>query len=321
MSIAGFDLQVVALIVLLITAFIAVFGLALKMARRNPVAARVKAITRHRQELSLEQKARLESERRQQRSDVQVGLMKSVIERLQLQSKTTSRKLRWKLARAGWRGQGPMITFVFMRLILPLVFGLLTALFLFGAREGGLDFNTKLLISVAAGVVGYLMPGVIVANTVQRRQHELRKGFPDSLDLLVICVEAGLSLDAAFARVTDEMQESHTILAEEFGLATAELAFLGDRRSALTNMSERTGLPDFRSLATALIQTEKYGTSLGTTLRVLARENRDARIARAVEKAGRLPATLTVPMIAFILPVLFIVLIGPAAVQTFRTFQ
>lgn len=314
--------DILALVVIMILAVLALVSFGLRMIKPNAAQSRLKAVLKEREELSAQQKEQMEQARRQQRTDRQVGVMRNVVNALRLQGDTTSRKLRLKLGRAGWRGQGPVITYVFMRLSLPLLFGLFAALVAFGGR-GGEDwsFNSKLLICVIAGAAGYVLPAIIVINAIQRRKHELRRGYPDALDLLVICVEAGLSLDAAFTRVTEEMEETLPIIAEEFGLTSAELAFLGDRRQALVNLAERTDLDDFRSLTTALVQAERYGTSVGLTLRVLAKENRDQRVARALEKAGRLPATLTVPMITLILPVLFIVLIGPAAIQAFRTLS
>jgi tight adherence protein C len=142
--------------------------------------------------------------------------------------------------------------------------------------------------------------------------------FPDMLDLLVICVEAGLSIEAAFTRVTEEIADSSPVLAEEIGLTSAELTFLGDRSKAYANLSARTGLPAAKSLATALIQSERYGTPVSVALKVLAQENRDDRMAKAEKKAGALPAQLTVPMIVFFLPVLFLVIIGPAIIQMMK---
>jgi tight adherence protein C len=158
----------------------------------------------------------------------------------------------------------------------------------------------------------------MLTNTITKRQQALSRSFPDALDLMVICVEAGVSIEAAFQRVTEEMVESTPVIAEEIALTSAELAFLGDRRQAYENLAERTGLPAIKSLCTALLQSERYGTPVSVALRVLAQENREARMAAAEKKAAALPAKLTVPMIIFFLPVLFMVIIGPAAIQVSR---
>ncbi|MFP6740239.1 MAG: type II secretion system F family protein [Alphaproteobacteria bacterium] len=168
---------------------------------------------------------------------------------------------------------------------------------------------------VAALPIGWFLPAIILKSQLQTRQAAFTSSFPDALDLLVICVEAGLSIEAAFARVTDEMAETAPILAQEFGLTTAELAYLGGRSKALQNLSDRTAIESVRSLTTLLIQSEKYGTPLGTALRVISNENRQDRLAKVEEKAAALGAKLTVPMIAFFLPVIFLVVIGPAVVQ------
>ncbi|MBV8535563.1 MAG: type II secretion system F family protein, partial [Alphaproteobacteria bacterium] len=172
-----------------------------------------------------------------------------------------------------------------------------------------------------AAAIGYCLPTVLVSNAVGRRQQELQRAFPDGLDLTVICVESGLSLDAAFSRVADELDSSARALAEEIGLTTAELTFLSDRRQALENLAERTGTAPVKALVTALIQSERYGTPLGTALRVVSQESRDARMSKAEEKAASLPAKLTVPMVTFFLPVLFMVLIGPMIIQVIQAFH
>jgi tight adherence protein C len=208
-----------------------------------------------------------------------------------------------------------------MRAILPLIFASVAALLIFSSKNLELAPLMKLLICAMAAAVGYFIPGILVANTIKKRQQQIIRGFPDALDLMVICVEAGISLEQALTRIAQEIGDMSPILAEEVGLTTAELAYLGDRRRALENFAARTGAEPVKALTVSLLQSEKYGTPLGVALRVLSRENRDERMARAEQKAGSLPAALTVPMILFFLPVLFIVLIGPAIIQIVQTFQ
>ena len=273
-------------------------ALALPFLERDPLSSRLAAVAKRREELSHMQRSKTQT--RQLIGQRQVGTMKTILEGLKLQNLLGSRALRSKLLQAGLRGQAPIVIFVFTRLILPIVFAALAALVLFVGKK----FEYELGVKVA----------------IQRRQKLMTLGFPDALDLLVICVESGLSIEAAFNRVTEEMALSAPIVAEEFGLTSAELAFFTDRRMALDNLVDRTGLPAVKSLVTALAQSEKYGTALATSLRVLAQESRDARMMRAEEKASSLPAKLTVPMITFFLPVIFLVVLGPAVIQVRDTF-
>ena len=171
------------------------------------------------------------------------------------------------------------------------------------------------MFSGLGGVVGFFLPKILISNKVQNRQEQMTASFPDALDLLLICVESGLGIEMAFSKVTEEIMENHPILASEIGLTSAELAFLGDRRQAYENFALRTGMDVAKSLSTTLIQSEQYGTPVGTALKVLAQEKRDERMSAAEKKAAALPAKLTVPMIIFFLPVLFIVVIGPAALS------
>jgi tight adherence protein C len=316
------SLETMILIMASGAAFISVLAIGMPFNQRDAFASRLKAVTQRREELQAQQRdrltARTQTSRRQQ--GPKHGWMKMIVDRLNMQRAVDSPELRNRMSQAGWRGRGPAYTFVFMRVVLPIVFTVVAAVFVFGSSKLELSMVLKLAITGGAGFIGYLMPGVLVTNAIKKRQGLLLRGFPDALDLITICVEAGLSMEGGFQRVTDEIADSSPILAEEFGLTTAELAFLGDRRQALENFAARTGQDSIKALATSLIQSEKYGTPLGVALRVLSRENREARMARAEKKAGALPAALTVPMILFFLPVLFIVLMGPAMIQVFHTF-
>ncbi len=227
-------------------------------------------------------------------------------------------QMRDALARAGFRGPAPLIVFAFIRVLSPVFLPLLAAFFVFAARGGPLaELETLYKWGIVAGSagIGYFLPGIMVTNIGQGRQKAMTAGFPDALDLLVICVEAGLSLEAAFARVAQEMLASAPIVGQEFGLTTIELGFLPERRQSLENLANRTGLESVKSLTTALIQSEKYGTPLAKTLKVLSQESRDERMSLAEQKAASLGAKMTVPMMVFILPVMFLVIIGPAGIQ------
>lgn len=302
-----------------IGAFLTILAFGMPLLARDNFSSRLKAVAKRREELQAAQKARVgpkQSRLRQQQSE---GTVKVVVDRLKLLNPASSEAMRTKLMQAGMRGQAPVYTYAFFRFVAPVALMLLTAIYVFGLANLEMGVGGKLAICLGAGLVGFFLPGIILSNKITNRQLILGKSFPDALDLMVICVEAGLSMEAAFNRVADELAESAPELCEEFSLTTAELAFLPDRRQALENLSMRTGLPATKALATSLIQAEKYGTPISVSLRVLSTEQRDERMSRAERKAGALPAQLTVPMIAFFLPVLFVVLIGPAIIRTLQT--
>src|SRR6266404_3975968 len=188
-------------------------------------------------------------------------------------------------------------------------------IYVFGVSSLAWSFSMKLLASVAAALFGYYLPDIFVSNRIQARQGSIMRAFPDALDLMLICVESGMSVEAAFNRVAGEVGSQSVELAEELGLTTAELSYLPDRRQAFQNLAERCGHSGVKAVAAALIQSEKYGTPMGTALRVTAAENREMRMAEAERKAGSLPSKLTVPMIVFFLPCLFVVILGPAALK------
>ncbi|KIL99711.1 Type II/IV secretion system protein TadC associated with Flp pilus assembly [Paramagnetospirillum magnetotacticum MS-1] len=296
-----------------------VLALALPLLARDRRAARIKAVSGRRRELSERQKADLDQargsgRRRGAMPQRRVALMRAVIDRLKLQDLMEAKALKAKLAQAGWRGQAAPLTFIFARVALPvllLALGLIYATTLFDEQP---LMIRAMILAVAMGAGG-LLPNIWLANAVQKRQLALGRAFPDALDLIVICVDAGLSVETALGRVTEEMMNSSPEMAEEIGLTAAELAFLADRRQAWENFAGRTGLPQVKSLSTALIQSEKYGTPVAQALKVLSQENRESRMAAAEKKAAALPAKLTVPMIVFFLPVLFLMIAGPAALQ------
>lgn len=240
---------------------------------------------------------------------------------MKLRNLTEQPELRKKLVRAGWRGPAPLIIFTFLRIVVPIGFAAVTALFLYGSPNVRAAPLQSVPICLAAAVIGFYLPSILVTNAITRRGQDIQRKFPDALDLMVICVEAGLSLEAALTRVVDELGPDAPALCEELALTNAELAFLSDRRQALENLAERAGIQPVRSLVTSLIQSERYGTPLGQALRVVSQESRDTRMAKAEEKAASLPAKLTVPMVSFFLPVLFMVLIGPTIIQVIRTFS
>ncbi|MBQ2262935.1 MAG: type II secretion system F family protein [Loktanella sp.] len=219
------------------------------------------------------------------------------------------------LRSAGFRGRAPIITFLAMRLLMPLSLLGLATFYLLVVIQPDLPFIAMLPIILVAGLFGYYLPAIYVKNRISKRQQSIRRAWPDALDLLLICVESGMSSEHAFRKVADEIGNQSKELAEELSLTTAELSFLSDRRTAYDNLGKRTNLDSVKSVVSGLMQSEKYGTSLGHALRVLAQESRTTRMSEAEMKAAALPPKLTVPMIVFFLPVLFAVVITPAAIQ------
>lgn len=279
--------------------------------------ARAKRL-RHRQE---ELRAGMLSTRRQaQHKAAAVGLMRRVTLRLNLLKAKTGSKTVERLAQAGWRSKDALVIFLFMKLVLPFVFAA-GAFFLFNVMKlVELDETTSMLVPLAGIGLGAYAPEIFVKNAINKRQKLIQEGLPDAIDLLVICAEAGLSLDAALNRVSHEIQRASPQIAEEIGLTAIELGFLPERRQALDNLLKRCPLPAVRGIVNTLLQTERYGTPLANALRVLAAEYREERMLKAEAKAARLPALLTVPMIVFIMPSLFVVIIGPAAIGIIDNF-
>lgn len=243
------------------------------------------------------------------------GFVRDLVDNLSLEKLLEASDLKDKLAQAGMRGQKPIYTFYFFRFTLPIVGFLLGLIFFIGLNVMEWGFIQRLGGTIFAVAFGYYLPAILVKNKSSKRLASIMPVFPDALDLLLICVESGMSVELAFGKVAEEMAENSVELAEEFSLTTAELSFLTSRRVAYENLARRNNHPGIRSVATALIQAERYGTPLGDTLRTMANENRQMRVMAAEKKAAALPAKLTVPMILFFLPVLFIVILTPAAMR------
>jgi tight adherence protein C len=309
----GFNLPTLIVLVAFMAAFASVLAVTLPLFVRDSFASRLRSVAVRRQELRAKQQEQFQQRRRLIPSR-QEGVMRVIVNTFKMQNLLQAKELRLRLTQAGWRHPSTPVKFIFARIVLPIVLGLGAYIYLrFAEPEKAIELH--LGMSLAGAALGYYLPALMLTNAIHKRQAALRRGFPDTLDLMVICVEAGMSIEAAFQKVTEEMAESAPELAEEIGLTAAELAFLGDRSQAFQNLAERVGLRTFKSLATTLVQSEKYGTPIAVGLRVIAQENRDERMMAAEKKAASLPAKLTVPMIVFFLPVLFIVIIGPVAIK------
>lgn len=285
----------------------------------NPLKARMKAVALERDELRAKQRARLaaEADRRRKglREEQSIG-MRNIVERLDLKRALADEGTLQKLKVAGFRGQNPLTRFLFFRLILPFVGFALAAVYVF--MLGGLPERppfVKLFVCILVAYAGFYAPILYVTNRATKRKKSIQTAWPDALDLMLICVESGMSVEAALRKVADEIGSQSVELAEEFILTNAELSYLQERKQAYENLASRTGLESVRSVSQALVQAERYGTPVAHALRVLASESRDMRMNEAEKKAAALPPKLTVPMILFFLPVLFAIILGPAGIQ------
>ncbi len=251
---------------------------------------------------------------RRWRSDL-IGAMRAGAGKANLLRARQASAVRARLIRAGWRNRDALVIYVFAKIALPLIGIGGTAFFVFVVRPLSYPLLIQIAIVLGGALAASMLPDILVKNVEQRRRQEIQRALPDALDLMLICAEAGLSLDAALARVAREMVRGSPPLADEIGYTVLELRFLPDRRRALQHLGERVDLPAIRALTSTLIQGERYGTPLSQALRVLSSEQRTERMLRAEAKAARLPAVMTVPLIVFILPALFVVLLGPAALS------
>jgi tight adherence protein C len=305
----------------LMTVFISIAAMATVITIAMPYLAsdnlgrRMKAVAIERGKIRAREREKLaRGERVALRSEPK-AYMQKIVEQLNLKKHLGQDEARATLMQAGYRGQGPYVAFLFFRLVAPILMFAFAILYIFVIVEFGWPVMVKIAAALAAAWLGMKLPHLFLKNLTKRRQLSIRRAFPDALDLLLICVESGMSIEVAFRRVSQEIGTQSIPLAEEFTLTTAELSYLQDRRSAYDNLATRTNLDGVKAVCTALVQAERYGTPLGTALRVLAQENRDMRMAEAEKKAAALPPKLTVPMILFFLPVLFVVILGPAFIR------
>jgi tight adherence protein C len=290
---------------------------------RDPMAGRLKALNERREQL----KAGITASTAKRRAKIvhqndTTDRMRTLLKSLKVLQDDQLKQAQIKLAQAGIRSKDWAIAVIFGRLVLPIAIGGSAALYIY-ALNGLAEWSEIKKFGVFAGalLLSYKAPDLYIDNMVSKRAAAIRKGVPDALDLLVICAEAGLTVDAAFSRVSRELGQAYPELGEEFQLTSIELGFLTERRMAFENLAERVKLDALKGVVTTMIQTEKYGTPLASALRVLSAEFRHERMMRAEEKAARLPAIMTVPLILFILPTLFVVILGPAACSISKAFQ
>src|SRR5882724_1289184 len=309
-----FDKSFLVMVFVGIMAFATVVTLGMPYLESNGLNERLKSVAARREELRAKHHAALNAKRGSLRIEP-TSYMKATLDRFKLGNILEGENSREKLASAGYRGQAPLITFMFFRFVMPFIVFLVTLLYLFLILHLHWSPMQKFGAAFVGALIGFYLPDMFVGNMIQRRQASIMRGFPDALDLMLICVESGMSIESAFTRVAGEIGTQSAELAEELALTTAELSYLPDRRQAFDNLAKRCGHPGVKAVATALNQAEKYGTPLGSALRVTANENREMRMQEAERKAASLPAKLTVPMIIFFLPCLFVVIMGPAVIS------
>ncbi len=312
-----YDTKFLSMLLAAIAAVATVITLAMPLLSPDVLGKRMHAVALEREKIRQRERERMvrgEKEKISLRQSPK-QYMQSVVERLNLTKWLAQEAAREKLVQAGYRGQAPYVAFLFFRMVTPIAVLLFALFYVFVVVQWDQPPIVKIGVCIAAAYGGMQAPYFFLKNRIAKRQLSIIRAFPDALDLLLICVESGMSIEAAFKKVSQEIGSQSVALAEELTLTTAELSYLQDRKMAYENLAKRTDLEGVKSVCMALQQAERYGTPLGQTLRVMAQENRDMRMSEAEKKAAALPPKLTVPMILFFLPVLFIVILGPAGIR------
>lgn len=318
------DPQTLIAILVAVAVFATFYTLIMPFLERKDLNKRMKAVSSERDLIRSRERERMATSGRESKASLRSANNKSahrIVERFNLREALADKNTMTKLRAAGLRSQNAFNMFLAARFILPFIFLALafTWVFVLG-NLAEQSFIVRLMAVLLFGYIGFYAPNIYISNRVTKRQLSIKRAWPDALDLMLICIESGVSMEAAMRRVAEEMGEQSPELAEEMMLTTAELSFLQDRRVALENFGMRTQLDAVKSVVQALIQAERYGTPLAQALRVLAQEGRDERMNEAEKKAAALPPKLTVPMIIFFLPVLVAVILGPAGIRVADTF-
>jgi tight adherence protein C len=313
------DSQFLLSLFVAIAAAATVLTIAIPLTEGSNLQKRMKNVATEREKIRARERERLnrQTDRVSLRQEPK-AFMRRVVQQFKLGDWLGTETAKHQLTMAGYRGQQAEIAFLFFRLVAPIGLFLFTLFYVFVINDFGQSVLVRLGMAVGGAYVGIKAPELFLSNQISKRQASMKLAFPDGLDLLLICVESGMSIEHAFRKVSTEIGGQSVPLAEEFALCTAELSYLSERKQAYENLAARTGLEGVKSVSTALIQAERYGTPLGTALRTLAQESRDQRMMEAEKKAASLPPKLTVPMILFFLPVLFIVIMMPAVIQVMK---
>jgi tight adherence protein C len=316
------DSGTILALVVAIAVFATFYTIAMPFLERGDLNKRMRAVSTEREQIRTRERARLNADGNKASLRSQNNRNASqIVERFNLRSALVDANTVNRLKMAGLRSENALNMFLVARFLLPFLFLVLAGVFIFWLGYlGSKPFGIRVLAVVGTGYFGFYLPNILISNQIGKRQKSIKRTWPDALDLMLICVESGISVEAGMRRVSEELAEQSPALAEEMVLTTAELSFLPDRRVALDNLATRTGVEIVKSVTQALIQAERYGTPVGQALRVLAQEGRDERMNEAEKKAAALPPKLTVPMIVFFLPVLMAVILGPAGIQVMDTF-
>jgi tight adherence protein C len=309
------DARFMAMVLAAIAASATAYTLVMPMLAGEGLAKRMKAVASERERIRQRERERMNKNEKVSLRQTPKQLVSKVVEDFNLGKWLAQEAAREKLMQAGYRGQAPYITFLFFRLVTPILVLIASVLYVFLISHMTYSMPVKIGMCVLAAYAGLQAPMLFLKNAISKRQLSIRRAFPDALDLLLICIESGMSVEIAFRKVSVEIVTQSVALSEEFTLTTAELSYLQDRKVAYENLAKRTGLEGVKSVCLALMQAERYGTPLGHSLRVMAQENRDMRMNEAEKKAAALPPKLTVPMILFFLPVLFVVILGPTGIK------
>jgi tight adherence protein C len=312
--ILGFDVIWIATILSAVATFAVLLAIYAATTVKDPMARRVKALNERREQLKAGIVASTNKRKKLTNRNQAADNVRQLLSQFKMLQEDQVKKTQLRLMQAGIRTKDLAFFIIFARFVLPVVLGIGAVIMIYGLNHWPDWGWLRRYVTVAGVLIGsYKAPDIWLKNKVTKRSNAIRKGLPDALDLLVICAEAGLTVDAAFHRVSKELGKAYPELGDEFGLTAIELGFLNERRQAFQNLAERVDLEAVRGVVTTMIQTEKYGTPLASALRVLSAEFRHQRMMRAEEKAARLPAIMTVPLILFILPTLFVVILGPAS--------
>ena len=297
-------------------AFATVLTIAMPLFQTDRMNTRIKGVTQERERLRAAQKAALASGGEAKlRETGKNGVTRQLVDILNLRKVFEAESTREFLRKAGLRSESHLFTYLVLRMVAPIVVAVLVFLYSSFVYSATVATTTRMAMAMGGLIAGFYMPALVLKNMISKRQESIRRAWSDALDLLLICVESGMSVEPAMTRVAREIGRQSVPLSEELTLTVAELSFLQDRRKAFENLGKRIDIDTVRSVVTSLIQAERYGTPLGTALRVLAQENRDARMQFAEKKAAALPPKLTVPMILFFLPVIFVVILGPSIIM------
>jgi tight adherence protein C len=309
------DARFMTMLLAAVAATATVYTLVMPLFAGEGLSKRMKAVASERERLRQRERDRLNKSEKVSLRQTPKQVVSKVVEDFNLTKWLAQEAARDKLIMAGYRGHAPYVTFLFARAVTPIVLFLGAVLYVFVITNLDKSLTVKLGICVGAAYLGLQAPMLFLKNAISKRQLSIKRAFPDALDLLLICIESGMSVEVAFRKVASEISSQSIALSEEFALTTAELSYLQDRKVAYENLAKRTGLEGVKSVCLALMQSERYGTPLGQSLRVMAQENRDMRMNEAEKKAAALPPKLTVPMILFFLPCLFIVILGPTYIK------